>query len=98
MTDSIKSEDCFAPNHPLKPELGKRTIATQQRVMDRARRLYGSAQQRLFQAVPDGMVRLRYGYVVKCTGFEKDAAGNVTTVHCEYLPDTKSGTPGSDAM
>jgi glutaminyl-tRNA synthetase len=36
--------------------------------------------------------------VVKCTGFEKDANGNVTIVHCEYLPDTKSGTPGSDSV
>jgi glutaminyl-tRNA synthetase len=44
------------------------------------------------------MVRLRYGYVVKCTGCEKDADGNVTVVHCEYLPDTKSGTPGSDSV
>jgi glutaminyl-tRNA synthetase len=46
--------------------------------------------------MPDGMVRLRYGYVVKCVGFEKDANGIISTVHCEYLPDTKSGTPGSD--
>jgi glutaminyl-tRNA synthetase len=33
---------------------------------------------------------------VKCTGFKKDAAGNVTEVRCEYLPDSKSGTPGAD--
>jgi len=51
-----------------------------------------------FRLTPDGMVRLRYGYVVKCTGFEKDANGQVTVVHCEYLPDTKSGTPGSDSV
>ena len=51
-----------------------------------------------FRLMPDGLVRLRYGYVVKCTGFEKDAAGFVTTVTCEYLPDTKSGTPGADAI
>jgi len=42
-------------------------------------------------------VRLRYGYVVKCTGCEKDAAGKVVAVHCEYFPDSKSGTPGADA-
>jgi len=35
---------------------------------------------------------------VKCTGFEKDATGKVTVVHCEYLPDTKSGTPGADSI
>jgi len=38
---------------------------------------------------------LRYGYVVECTGFDKDANGNITAVHCEYFPDSKSGTPGS---
>ena len=42
-------------------------------------------------------MRLRYGYVVNCTGAEKDAAGNVTVVHCTYDPDTRSGTPGADA-
>ncbi len=42
-------------------------------------------------------MRLRYGYVVKCTGCDKDTSGNVTAVHCEYMPDSKSGTPGADA-
>ena len=47
---------------------------------------------------PGNMARLRYGYVVKCTGCEKDATGKVTAVLCEYLPDTKSGTPGADSV
>jgi glutaminyl-tRNA synthetase len=37
---------------------------------------------------------LRYGFVVKCKGAAHDAAGNVTAVHCDYYPDSKSGTPG----
>ena len=41
-------------------------------------------------------MRLRYAYVVRCTGVDKDLAGNVVTVHCEYDPDTRSGTPGAD--
>lgn len=36
--------------------------------------------------------------MVKCLSCEKDANGKVTVVHCEYLPDTKSGTPGSDSV
>jgi len=43
-------------------------------------------------------VRLKYGYVVTCTGCVKDAEGNIIEVHAEYNPDTKSGTPGSDAV
>jgi glutaminyl-tRNA synthetase len=42
------------------------------------------------------MVRLRYGFVVKCIGCDKDADGNITAVHCEVMPDSKSGTPGAD--
>ncbi len=40
---------------------------------------------------PDREVRLKYGYIVKCTGFEKDADGNITELYCEYDPDTRSG-------
>jgi glutaminyl-tRNA synthetase len=45
---------------------------------------------------PGNLVRLRYGYVLRCTGCERDESGAVSAVHCEYLPDSKSGTPGAD--
>ena len=37
------------------------------------------------------MVRLKYAYIVKCTGFKKDESGNVTEVYAEYIPESKSG-------
>lgn len=40
-------------------------------------------------------VRLKYAYIVKCTGFKKDEAGNVTEVYVEYLPETRSGGDNS---
>jgi len=48
-----------------------------------------------FRLFPGNKVRLRYGYVVECTGCDKDADGNVIAVHCNYFEDSKSGTPGS---
>jgi len=93
-----QSEDCFAPNHPLKPELGKRTVQLSKELWIEREDFMEVPSKGFFRLTPDGMVRLRYGYVVKCTGCEKDADGNVTVVHCEYLPDTKSGTPGSDSV
>ena len=36
-------------------------------------------------------VRLRYGYLVTCTGVVKDSSGNVTELHCTYDPATKGG-------
>jgi glutaminyl-tRNA synthetase len=91
-------EDCFAPNHPQKPELGKRVVPLSRELWIEREDFEENPPKGFFRLMPEGMVRLRYGYVVKCTGFEKDANGKVTTVHCEYLPDTKSGTPGSDSV
>jgi len=93
-----QSEDCFAPNHPQKPELGKRIVPLSKELWIEREDFMEVPSKGYFRLFPDNMVRLRYGYVVKCTGFEKDADGNVTTVHCEYLPDTKSGTPGADSV
>jgi glutaminyl-tRNA synthetase len=44
---------------------------------------------------PGNKVRLKGGYVIECTGCTKDAAGNITEVQANVIPDTKSGTPGS---
>lgn len=51
--------------------------------------------KRLF---PGNRVRLKGGYVIECTGCTKDAAGTITEVLATVVPDTKSGTPGSDAV
>ena len=93
-----QSEDCVVHNHPFKPELGTR-------IMPFSRELWieredfmevpSKGYRRLF---PDNMARLRHGYIVKCTGCDKDATGKVIAVHCEYLHETKSGTPGADSV
>ncbi|NOT69519.1 MAG: glutamine--tRNA ligase/YqeY domain fusion protein [Methylophilaceae bacterium] len=93
-----QSEDCFAPNHPLKPELGKRVVPLTRELWIEREDFEETPPKGYFRLTPGGLVRLRYGYVVKCTGFETDADGKITVVHCEYLPDTKSGTPGSDSI
>ena len=51
-----------------------------------------------FRLFPGNKVRLKYGMVVECTGCEKDASGRVTAVLATVVPDTKSGTPGADAV
>ncbi|WP_268121854.1 glutamine--tRNA ligase/YqeY domain fusion protein [Roseivirga pacifica] len=44
-----------------------------------------------FRLGPDREVRLKYGYIVKCTGFKKADDGTIEEIYCEYDPDTKSG-------
>ncbi|MDM7322349.1 MAG: glutamine--tRNA ligase/YqeY domain fusion protein [Gammaproteobacteria bacterium] len=92
-----QSEDCLAPNHPQKPELGKRVIPISRTLWIEREDFMENPPKGYFRLKPDGEVRLRYGYIIKCTGFDKDAAGNVTCVYAEVDFDTKSGTPGADA-
>jgi glutaminyl-tRNA synthetase len=102
-------ETCAAPNHPLHPELGKRELPFSRELwIEREdfieepvkgyHRLYPPREGPGGEMLPGGIARLRYAYVVRCTGCEKDADGRVTTVFCEYLPETKSGTPGADSV
>ena len=93
-----QSEECFAPNHPQQPELGKRAVPFSKELWIEREDFEETPPKGYFRLFPGNSVRLRYGYVVKCTGCDKDANGTITAVHCEYLPDTKSGTPGADSV
>jgi len=91
-----QSEECNAPNHPLHPELGTRTMPFSRELWIEREDFMEEPIKGFRRLFPGNKVRLRYGYVVECTGCEKDADGNVTAVTCEYFPDSKSGTPGAD--
>jgi glutaminyl-tRNA synthetase len=88
-------EVCEADNHPKKPELGKRSMPFSRELWIEREDFQPDPPKGYFRLYPGNEVRLRYAYVVKCTGYEKDAAGNVSVVHCEYYPQTRSGS-GSD--
>ncbi|MFD2161571.1 glutamine--tRNA ligase/YqeY domain fusion protein [Paradesertivirga mongoliensis] len=47
--------------------------------------------KKYFRLGPGLMVRLKHAYIVKCDDFVTDEAGNVTEVHCTYIPESKSG-------
>lgn len=91
------SEECLAPNHPQKPDWGKRPIPFSKVLWIEREDYAENPPKGYFRLFPGNRVRLRYGYVVECLGAEKDAEGRVRTVHCRYFPDSKSGTPGADA-
>ncbi len=91
-------EECLAPNHPLKPELGKRAVPFGKELWIEAEDFMEEPGKGYHRLYPGNMARLRYGYVVKCTGCDKDESGKVVAVHCDYLPETRSGTPGADSV
>ncbi len=89
---------CSAPINPHDPAAGRREFMFGKELWIEKtdyEEVPPKGYNRLF---PGNKVRLKYGHVITCTGATKDAAGNVTEVQAELIPDTKSGTPGSDAV
>ncbi|MEW6513621.1 MAG: glutamine--tRNA ligase/YqeY domain fusion protein [Pseudomonadota bacterium] len=91
-----QEEECFAPNHPQQPELGKRSVPFSRELWIEREDFVETPPKGYFRLFPGNKVRLRYGFVIECTGCDKDAAGNIVAVHCNYFADSKSGTPGAD--
>ena len=86
---------CTAPIHPHHPELGNREFTIGKELWIEQEDFMEEPVKGYFRLFPGNKVRLRYGYVVECTGCDKDENGNVIAVHCNYFADSKSGTEGS---
>jgi glutaminyl-tRNA synthetase len=89
-------EICNAPVHPHHPERGMRSIPFSQYLWIERDDFTEHPPKGYFRLFPGNKVRLRYGFVIECTGCDKDENGTVTAVHCTYFPDSKSGTDGSN--
>lgn len=81
------------PNHPNKPEMGKREVPFSSEIyIDRAD-FREEANKQYKRLVLGKEVRLRNAYVIKAERVEKDAEGEITTIYCTYDPDTLSKDP-----
>ncbi|KIF81811.1 glutamine--tRNA ligase/YqeY domain fusion protein [Noviherbaspirillum autotrophicum] len=88
-------DECKAPVHPHHPERGHRTFPLTKEVWIEEEDFMEVPTKGYFRFFPGNKVRLKYGYVVECTGCDKDENGKVIAVHCNYFADSKSGTEGS---
>jgi len=90
-----KVEDMQAVNNPEDPEGGKRPVKfTRELYIDRDD-FMEDPPKGFFRLAHGGMVRLKYAYIIKCTGFTKDDTGKVTELQCEYIPESRSGSDTS---
>ncbi|MEO6747592.1 MAG: glutamine--tRNA ligase/YqeY domain fusion protein, partial [Caldimonas sp.] len=91
-------EACHAPSHPQRPELGERKFGLAREIWIERDDFAEVPPAGFFRLYAGNKVRLKYGYVIECSGCEKDADGTITTVLARVVPDTKSGTPGANAV
>jgi glutaminyl-tRNA synthetase len=90
-------EPCHAPAHPHQPELGQREFGLGRELWIERDDYAETPPKGFFRLFPGNKVRLKYGVIVECVGSEADANGE-RVVLARVIPDTKSGTPGADAV
>lgn len=90
-----ESEWIEAASHPQKPEMGTRKVPLSREIWIERQDFMEDPPRKFFRLRPGGEVRLRNAFIIKCNDFIKDSDGNVTEIHCEYDPDSRSGLPGA---
>ena len=78
-------------NNPENEALGSREVPFGRELYIEREDFMEEPPKKYFRLFPGNEVRLMGAYFVKCVGFEKDDAGNVTVVHCTYDPASKGG-------
>ena len=84
-----KKEYMLAENHPTKG--GHRYMPFSRELYIEQEDFMEDAPKKFFRLKPEGEVRLKHGYIIKCEKVIKDAEGNVVELHCTYDPDSKTG-------
>ncbi len=88
-----KVEELEAVNNPEDPSMGTRLVPFSKHLFIERDDFRENPPPKYFRLSPGAEVRLRYGYIIKCTGVDRDASsGEIAAVHCTYDPETRSGS------
>ncbi len=85
-------EELELENNPEDPQGGSRMVPFSREIYIERDDFMEDPPKKFFRLGPEREVRLKGGYIIKCEDYKKDAAGNITELHCTYDPETKSGS------
>jgi glutaminyl-tRNA synthetase len=87
-----KEEFLDGINNPNNEAAGTRPVPFSRELYIERGDFREEAPKKFYRLKPGQEVRLRYGYLVTCTGFKKDEeTGEILEVYCTYDPDTRGG-------
>ncbi len=86
-----ETEEFDVENNPEMPERGTRKVPFSREIYIEQDDFMINPPSKYFRLKPDGEVRLKNAYFIKCTGYETDENGNVTLVKATYDPASKGG-------
>ncbi|MDR1615542.1 MAG: glutamine--tRNA ligase/YqeY domain fusion protein [Syntrophomonadaceae bacterium] len=82
-------------NNPENPDMGYRQVPFAREIYIEQEDFMENPPKKFFRLRPDGEVRLKSAYIIKCEQVIKNEKGEVTELRCTYDPDSKSGGPAS---
>ncbi len=85
-------EEIETINNPEDESMGIRTMPFSREVYIERDDFMEDPPKKYFRLSPGNEVRLKSAYAITCTSVEKDDKGEVSVIHCNYDPDTKSGS------
>ena len=87
-----QTEMIEADNNPEDPSAGKRLIPFSGELYIEREDFAVDPPKGYHRLYVGNEIRLKHAYYVTATGYETDADGNVTVVHCTYDPESRGGT------
>ena len=82
------------PNHPKNAGFGTRRMPLTREILIERDDFMEQPPKKFHRLAPGSEVRLRFGYVIRCTEVIKDASGQVVELRCQYDPATAAGQTG----
>lgn len=92
---SGETEMLSSENNPEDPQAGNRDIPFSNELFIEKDDFMEVPSKKYFRLAPGQMVRLKSAYIIRCDEVVKDATGNITELHCSYIPESKSGADTS---
>ena len=86
-----KSETLQAINNPEDESAGTREVSFSKELYIERDDFMENPPKKYFRMTPGQEVRLRYAYIVRCTGVDKDENGEITAIHCTYDENSRGG-------
>ena len=90
-TDTLKME-----NHPDHPELGEREVTISKEIWIEREDFEEVPPKKFFRLKPDGEVRLKGAYIIKCENVVKNDKGEIERIECSIDLSSRSGSEGAN--
>jgi glutaminyl-tRNA synthetase len=85
-------DEMEAVNNPEDENMGKRKVPFSKVLYIERADFMENPPRKFFRLGIDREVRLRYAYIIKCIGVDKDDNGKISAIHCTYDSETRSGS------